>query len=175
MLKTILMIGLSLLLIGGIFLGCSDQMTPTGVDQTVNTNNKESLSKVDIYPDRETIIVGGLLDCNPALEMFGMVEVFWTEKELPNGNIIFKQWTDYDYYPDDMLKVYDHDNEEWYYFVKGNNPVHGTASESMDNGAWSYTEHYATDDGKKLILHQNGSWHWIEGHFYFEMVNDFCR
>jgi hypothetical protein len=175
---------LSLFLIVSIFIGCSDQLSPTGVEQTLNIENIDGkpLAKVGVGTAHYTqTLYYDDINCgtgDPAMELSGQIEIIQTLKTLPNETMKITSKSDYFYPGNEPLTLTDLVNGDVYHITHGNNPRGQFISEGFQIAQqhYSYTEHFATDDGKKLILHGSGAWHITNnGKVNMKRSIKFCR
>ena len=147
----------SFLILGIIFISCSEQQGPTANnDEAVTPLNKVTvveysyLYDMDWDPPYEDCATG------EDMKTHGLVEVFIREKTTPSGNLIINGWVDYNYYSGVTLENLG--TGDIWTLENGHNPFHEVIKE---NGF--YNLHYHWNELFKLnnqTLHIH-----LKGHF----------
>ena len=119
----------SLLLLGGIFIGCSEQQAPiANNDEAVTTLNRVTV--VEYTCDADLTSEPPYLDCvtGEPMNNIGTVLVHIRELTTPSGNVSINGWVDYDAYGGVILKN-ETTLEEWT-LTNGHNPFHEVIKEN---------------------------------------------
>jgi hypothetical protein len=128
---------LSVLLMGGIFLSCSDQQAPTANDEVVDPLNKVTvveyfiLFDLSLEPPYTNCVTGA------PMQNHGIATLHITEKTTPSGNWIATGYLDYNSHGGITLENTS-TNEIWT-LQNGTNPFNEIAKH---NGAYRIHYHY---------------------------------
>ena len=154
--KYLLINFLSLVLIGGFFIHCSDEQTPTGTSQDELSRMQKVI--VDEYS------FDAILDLDPPYEdcatgedmqNHGTVKVYIVEKTTPSGNLLITGWVDYNAYSGVTLENLG--TGEIWTLTNGHNPFHEVIKE---NGFYRlhyhWSELYKNSNGENLHIHLKG-------------------
>ena len=145
----------SLLLLGSIFIGCSDQQAPTA-------NNDEALpplSKVVVVEytfDWDLSFDPPYEDCATGAPMqpHGVIRYYVREVITPSGNILLSAWVDYNAY--DGVTLENLDTGDMWTLTNGNSPITNVTKENgFYLAAYHWNELYRLNN-QNLHIHAKG-------------------
>jgi len=146
----------SLLLLGSIFIGCSDQQAPTdGNEEALTALNKPVIESFWWNMDWDPVYE----DCATGDDMqnHGWLKIYTQEITTPSGNVIISGWVDYGF---EQITLEGLTSGDIWMLTNGFNPFHEVYKE---NGAYflnfQWHEFYSNEYGDKRRAFVTGHLH----------------